>query len=113
MTFDEWRVKMNTSTTQARNFSPKVGKIATAIALALALGGLGMTPAFGEEHDNRGANEGDRGHDSHNTDRARHNSRPASHHAYQYAQPAYAPAPVYYAPQPSPGISLFIPISIR
>jgi hypothetical protein len=101
---------MNISTTQARIFRPKLGKIATAMALASALGGLGMTPAFGDEHDNRGANAGDRGH---NADRARHNYAPASRHRYHYAQPGYAPPPVYYAPQPSPGISLFIPIVIR
>ena len=113
--FDEWTVKMKTSTTQARNFKPKLCKIATVIALASALGGLGITPAFGDEHDNRGADAGDRyGHDA---DRARHNSPPASHHRYHHAQPRYAPtyAPpaVYYAPQASPGISLFIPVDIR
>jgi hypothetical protein len=107
---------MNTSTTQARNFRPKVGKIAMAVALASAIGGLGVTPAFGDEtdhrdnRDNRGRYAQDRGH---NADRARHDYRGASHHPYQYAQPVYAPPPVYYAPQPSPGISLFFPITIR
>jgi hypothetical protein len=94
---------MNISTTQAKRFRARVGKIAIVVAVALAIGDLGITPAFAEEHDNR----------VHNRAPARHYSQPASHHAYHHAQPFYAPAPVYYAPQPSPGISLFIPINIR
>jgi hypothetical protein len=84
---------MNISITQAGYFRPKGGKVAMAIAVASALAVFGMTPAYGDEH-------GNRGHER--------------HHAHHYAQPSYyAPAPVYYAPQPSPGISLFIPIVIR
>jgi hypothetical protein len=64
-----------------------------AIVVASALAGFGMTPAYGDEH-------GNRGHER--------------HHTRHYAQPSfYARAPVYYAPQPSAGISLFIPIVIR
>jgi hypothetical protein len=93
---DEWKVKMNTSTTQARHFRRKAGKIAMAIAVASATVGLAMTPAYGDEHDNRG-----------------HERHRVHHYVRHDAQPFYAPAPVYYAPQPSPGISLFIPIVIR
>ena len=116
---DDWTVKMNASTTQAREFRPKLGRIAIAIALASALGGFSMTSAFGDEH-------GDGGHGAKNQDHraapARHNYRPQARHRSRYAPrrvyyaPApmyYAPAPVYYGPQPSPGISLFIPINIR
>jgi hypothetical protein len=84
---------MNISTIQGGWLRP-AGKVSAAIAAALALAGLGMTPAYADEH-------GDRGHER--------------HHAHHYvARPAYyAPAPVYYAPQPSPGVSLFVPIVIR
>jgi hypothetical protein len=106
---------MNRSTTQVRNFRPKPGKIAAVIVLASALGGLGITPAFGDEHDNRGPDAGER--NGHYADRDRNHSPPPSHHRYHHAQPGYAPtyapAPVYYAPQPSPGISLFSPVVIR
>jgi hypothetical protein len=107
---------MNTSTTQARNFRPKLGKIALAIALASAMGGLGMTPAFGDEHDNRGGNARDRGYDTardQHRDRNRHDNRRDNYRPYRYAQPVYVPPPVYYAPEPSPGISLFFPIDLR
>jgi hypothetical protein len=112
LAFFEWKVQVNTLTTQARNFRPKAGKIAIAVALASAMGGLGMTPAFGDEHDNGGHDAKDRGH---NTAPARHNYRPQTQHPSHYArQPVYyAPAPAYYAPRPSPGITLFIPIDIR
>jgi hypothetical protein len=100
---------MNTSTSQARNFRLKAGKIAMAIAVASAIGGLGMTPAFGDEHDNRGGDERDHGHDA---DR-RQDSRHRSHDAYHYAQPVYAPPPDYYRARPSPGISLFFPLDVR
>jgi hypothetical protein len=101
---------MNTSTSQARNFRLKAGKIAMAIAVASAMGGLGMTPAFGDEHDNRGGDERDHGHDA---DRGRQDSRDRSHDAYHYAQPVYAPPPDYYRARPSPGISLFFPLDVR
>jgi hypothetical protein len=68
-----------------------------AVALAAATVGLGITPAYADDHGHRAAP-------------ARHESR---HHSHGYVHPYYAPAPVYYAPQPSAGISLFIPISIR
>jgi hypothetical protein len=107
---------MNTSTTQARNFGPKLGKIALAIALASAMGGLGMTPAFGDEHDNRGGNARDRGHDTardQHRDRNRHDNRRDNYRPYRYAQPVYAPPVVYDRPEPSPGVSLFFPIDLR
>jgi hypothetical protein len=107
---------MNTSTTQARNLSSKIGKIAMAIALASAMGGLAMTPAFGDDHDNRGRDARERGRNDErdrHADHYRHDYRRVYHHPYYYAQPVYAPPPVYYAPPPSPGISLFFPINIR
>jgi hypothetical protein len=109
---------MNTSTTQARHPGMKAGKIVMAIALASAIGGLGMTPAFGAENSNRGR-DGNRDHATqnrgHNTDRGRHDNRPQnrSTYRYEYAQPVYVPPPIYYAPQPSPGISLFFPLNLR
>jgi hypothetical protein len=101
-------MKMNTSTT-------KIGKVATALVLASAIGGLGMTPAFGDERDNRdndarNYNAQDRGH---NTAPVRHEFRSKSHHPRYYAQPVYAPPPDYYRPRPSPGIALFIPFNLR
>jgi hypothetical protein len=84
---------MNISMTQARHFGPKAGRVAMAIAVASAVAGFSMTPAYADEHGNR---------DHHERHRAPH-----------YAHPFYAPAPVYYAPQPSPGVSLFVPIVIR
>jgi len=93
---------MNTSTTQAMRFGRGFGRIATAVALAAATVGSGITSAYADDHGHRAAP-------------ARHDSR---HHGRGYVQPYYpqpyyAPAPVYYAPQPSAGISLFIPINIR
>jgi hypothetical protein len=87
------RLNMNISITQARHFKPKIGRVAMAIAVASAVAGFSTTPAYADEHRNRGHHE--------------------RHRAPHYAQPFYAPSPVYYAPRPSPGVSLFIPIVIR
>jgi hypothetical protein len=110
---------MNTSTTRTRNYRPKLGKIAMVVALASAMGGLGMTPAYGDEHDNGWHGEKNHGYKA---APAKYKKRPPDHRPNYYAPapvyyaPApvyYPPAPVYYAPQPSPGINLFIPIRIR
>lgn len=101
---------MKTSTAKARNIGAKVGKITMAAAVVAAIVGLGMTPAFGGEHDDRGADAHDRGHSA---DRGRQYYRPQRHYPYHYAQPVYAPPPAYYPAQPSPGITLFFPLEIR
>ena len=96
---------MNTSKTQAKLGASKVARITMAIALASAVGGLGMTPSVAEVRDNHGHDARDRGHKS---VPVRHDYRPE-----RYRSSYYAPPPVYYAPQSSPGISLFIPINIH
>jgi hypothetical protein len=103
------KANMNTSITHAGNFRSKLSRIAMAVALGSAISGLGMTPAFGDEHGNDGHDANYRGH---NAVPARHDYRPQTHHPSHYARRPvyYAPAPVYYAPRPSPGISLFIPL---
>lgn len=103
---EEWKVPMNISATQAARPAPRISKIAGAIAVALAISVLGMTPAYGDERDNHD-NQSNRDDHVRHAPPARHQSR---HHA---THDFYAPAPVYYAPAPSPGISLFIPIVIR
>ena len=101
---------MITSTTRIRQVRPLACKWALTIALASAMGGLGVTPAFGDDHDNRGNDARERGH--YNAP-PRHYVRPKAHRAYHYAQPIYAPPPDYYRPRPSAGISLFIPFDVR
>jgi hypothetical protein len=91
-----------------------LGKVAIVIALAAALGSLGVTPAFGDDRGKGGYYDNDNGY---RAVPAKHKKqkRPPAHHSAYYAPPPvyYATAPVYYAPQPTPGISLFIPIRIR
>jgi hypothetical protein len=91
---------MKTSTQQAANVRPAIGRIAMALALASVIGGLSVTPALARDNDRRDG----RGHER---DRDRHEYR------RPYSQPVYAPPPVYYAPQQSPGISLFFPLDFR
>jgi hypothetical protein len=99
--FQEWKVKMKTSTNQARNFRPTISKIMMAITLASVMGGISVTPALARDNDRRD----ERGR--------REQHRPVYRHPYNYSRPVYAPPPVYYAPQQSPGISFFLPLDIR
>jgi hypothetical protein len=109
-------VKMKTSTKQARNFRPTLGRIAMALTLVSVVGGLSMTPALGKDNDDR---RGQRDNGWHNDNR--HDDRYWREHqrvyrpvyAHPYSAPVYVPAPVYYPPQPSPGVSLFFPLDIR
>jgi len=108
-TSQEWKVTMKTSTTQARNFRPTIGRIVTALAVASVMGGMAMTPALGADKGwHKGEWKGDRNRPVYVYD-----YRPVYRAPYYYSQPVYAPPPVYYYPQPSPGISLFFPIDIR
>lgn len=100
---------MKTSTTQARNFRPAIGKIMTALAFASVMGGMAMTPAHGADKGwHKGQWKGDR-----NPPVYVYEYRPVYQEPYYYSQPVYAPPPVYYYPQPSPGITFFFPLDIR
>jgi hypothetical protein len=115
---EQKEAKMKTTTRQARNFRPTLGRIVMALAIASVMGGASMTPAFGKDDDGR---RGHRDNGWHNDNR--HDDRywrehervyrPVYRHPYYYSQPVYAPAPVYYPPQPSPGFSLFFPLDVR
>ena len=100
---------MKTSTKQARNFGPTIGRIVTALAFASLMGGIAMTPALGASKDrhDKGWHKGEwKG------DRDRREYRPVYQRPY-YSPPVYVPPPVYYAPQQSPGISFFFPLDFR
>lgn len=101
--------------------------ITIAVGLALAFGGMSMTPAFGEGNGN-GNHEGQEQHGANNN--YQHNQGHQSDHgnrqAYQHPgndhrrgdyygnqDYVYAPPPVVYAPESAPGISLFIPLQFR
>jgi hypothetical protein len=73
---------------------------------------FGMTPAYADDHDNRGNDTRDRNHHAAPAPE-RHYARSKAHHTYHHAQPVYAPPPDYYRPRPSAGISLFIPFDVR
>jgi hypothetical protein len=107
---------MKTSTKQARNFRPTLGRIALALTLVSVMGALSI-PAFGDDRNGRrdnGVRDGDR-HGDRNFDRNRggRGYGPRYGHPYRYAAPVYAPAPVYYPPRPSPGFNLFFPLDVR
>jgi hypothetical protein len=112
---------MKTSTKQASNFRPTIGRIALALAVASAVGGFSIAPAFGDndgrkENRDNGARNGDRHGDRNLRERGpayRPGYRPRNPHPYYYSAPVYAPPAVYYPPQPSPGISLFFPLDVR
>lgn len=92
---------------------PSARKCVTALICASLIGGLSITPAFAADRgDGHGRGE-QRGHSQRawrgDHDHNRHDYR----RGYGYAQPVYAPPPVYYEPQQSPGISLFLPITLR
>ncbi len=110
---------MKTSTKQARNFRPTIGKIVMALALVSVTGSLSLTPALSRDDGDR------RGH----ADKGWHKGewrgereyrrewqpvyRPVYVEPYYYSRPVYVPPPVYYPPQPSPGITLFFPLDLR
>jgi hypothetical protein len=105
---------MTTSSTRARHVRSTTGKILVVVALASAIGGLSIGPAFGqdrgwrqEQQDHRWRQEQqDRGRHqrSWRDDRGRRVYRPV------YAPPVYAPPPVVYVPAPSVGVHLFFPL---
>jgi hypothetical protein len=97
---------MSSSNMRARKFSSTISKIVMALVFALMIGGISMTPAFGDDH---GRGGGHRGHERHE-----HGGRGYQSGGY-YPAPVYAPPPVVYVPDPyqSPGISLVVPIRIR
>lgn len=100
---------MKTSTTQARNFRPAIGRIVTALAIASLMGGMAMTPVHGADKGwHKGQWKGDRSEPVYI-----YEYRPVYREPYYYSQPVYAPPPVYYYPQPSPGINFFFPLDIR
>lgn len=112
---------MKISTKQARNFRPSIGKLATAFALASAMGGMSIAPAFGYDRDDYRGDHRDhrewRDHRGHDWDHDRGYHRgwrerggPAY---YESPRPVYAPVPVYVAPPRSPGVSIFLPLDIR
>ena len=104
---------MKTSTTQTRNFTPAVGRIVTALAVASVMGGTAIAPALADNHDREWHRDNGRHNGEWRGDRGRREFRPQYQPPYYYAQPVYAPPPVYYAPQPSPGISFFFPLDIH
>jgi hypothetical protein len=110
---------MKTSTNQARNLRPTIGKIAMALAVASVMGAMAVTPALGDNrkgHQDQGLHKGQYKGDRDRTEYQpvyRPVYRPMYQDPYRYSQPVYAPPPVYYEPQPSPGISLFFPLDIR
>jgi hypothetical protein len=99
---------MKTSTTQAENFRPTIGRIVTALAvIASVMGGMAMTPALSaNDHHDKGGHKGQDRRDY------RPEYRPQYREPY-HSQPVYVPPPVYYAPQQSPGISFFFPLDFR
>src|SRR4249920_3575663 len=99
---------MKTTTTQAGNSRRTIGSIVTALAVALEIGGLAITPALGD-NDGRHDKGWHKGHSK--GGEAVYVYRPV--YPYYYSAPVYAPPPVYYDPQPSPGISLFFPLFIQ
>lgn len=102
---------MKTSTTQARNLRPTIGKIVTALAVASVMGGMAITPALGDNDKGKSRDKGwksNRGQPVYV-----YEYRPVYREPYYYSAPVYAPPPLYYYPQPSPGINFFFPIEIR
>ena len=88
--------------------------ITISVGLALAFGGMSMTPAFGEGNGN-GNHEGQEQHGA-NSNRHAYQHPGDDHRRGDYygnQDYVYAPPPVVYAPESAPGISLFIPLQFR
>ena len=109
---------METSTRHGKNLRSTMGRIAMAIGLIFAIGGVGVGPAVagggGDHHDN--GRHGRQGHEEHHDhgryERPNYYNAPASDY---YAPPNYyyaPPPPVYYQPQapPSEGWNFIFPL---
>jgi hypothetical protein len=91
-------------------------KVAIALALAMTLGGLSLSPAFAERNDGDRGDNRDRNHERRqwqSDHRGNFAYRRDHRQPYNYAQPVYTPPPVYYEPRQSPGINLFFPFDRR
>ena len=100
---------MKTSTKQAWNFRPIIGKTVMALAVASVMG-MAIAPAHADNDDRQWHRDNGR----HNGEWRGDRRGPYYYgHPYYYSQPVYAPPPVYYAPQQSPGISFFFPLDIH
>ena len=113
---------MKTSTNQAKNLRPTIGKIAMALAVASVMGAMAVTPALAKDKNDRKGHQDQglhKGQYKNERDRTVYQPvyqpvyRPVYRDPYRYSQPVYAPPPIYYEPQPSAGISLFFPLDIR
>jgi hypothetical protein len=103
---------MKTSTTQAGNLRPTLGRLAAALAvITVTIGTLSVTPALGDN--DRGNNGWHKGQERRGAQYDRRDYRPSYQQPYYYSQPVYAPPPAYYYPQQSPGISFFFPLDLR
>jgi hypothetical protein len=105
---------MKTSTRQARNFRPTLGRIALGLTLVSVMGALSVA-AFGDDRNGRRDNgvRNDERHGNFDRNRGERGYGYGRQHPYRYAAPVYAPAPVYYPPRPSPGFNLFFPLDVR
>ena len=115
---------MKTPATQAACMGSTSAKIVVALGLTLAISGMSMAPAFGEDNNyyrqgqqQRGTNGGyqhDQGHQRGHGDRQTYQRNVHRHGDYYGNQDyVYAPPPVVYAPEPEPGITLFLPLQFR
>jgi hypothetical protein len=125
---------MKTSTIHINTVRSTVGRIATALVLATAIGAASTDVALADNNDRHDARsdrgrydqqQGQRQRDQQQAQRQRdqrgrrdergwnENRDRRTYYPDRYAAPVYAPPPVVYAPRPSPGISLFLPIDIR
>ena len=103
---------MSNAMTLSRLVRRFTGQSTLVIGIGAALGVMGMTPAYADDHDNRGNDARGHGHYAAPAPE-RHYVRSKPHRSVHYAQPIYAPPPDYYRPRPSAGISLFIPFDVR
>ncbi len=126
---------MNTTTTRSGWGRPATVKAAAAFGLAMAMGVVSTTPAFGDDRNhhrdqNQNQNQNQNHGNQHASSRQGHNGNWQGDQRYDHSRDyrgyrdyrgnyydnqryVYAPPPVAYVPQPAPGISLFIPLQIR